>query len=85
MHTGATADLRPAMPGAPTASPLNMRSSQAIVWSGISRSTLYRYAGEGKLRMIKAGRTTLVDMESLRALLASLPAAEIRPSPKKAA
>lgn len=36
---------------------------------GIPRSTLYRLAADGHVRMIKLGRTTLVDFASVRALL----------------
>lgn len=46
--------------------------------SGLSRSTLYRLAGEGRIRLVKSGRTTLADLASVRRHLASLPAAEIR-------
>lgn len=49
----------------------------AVLWSGLSRSALYRYAAEGLLTFRKAGRTTIVDGESLAALVASLPTAQI--------
>ncbi|MGC5198343.1 hypothetical protein [Aphanothece microscopica] len=55
----------------------------ACEWSGLSRSGLYRFAGEGRLIFRKAGRTTIVDGASLAALVESLPAAQI--SPAKAA
>ncbi len=45
--------------------------------SGLSRSTLYRAAMDGRLRLVKAGRSTLVDYASLRALLDGLPAAQL--------
>jgi hypothetical protein len=60
------------MPGA-------LPMQHAIAWSGLSRSTLYREAGAGRLVFRKAGRTTLVDGPSLAALIASLPVATIRP------
>jgi hypothetical protein len=44
---------------------------------GLSRSRLYLLAGEGKVRMVKAGARTLVDCASVRAYLAALPAAKI--------
>lgn len=47
---------------------------------GLSRSRLYVLAGEGLVRFIKVGNATLVDLGSVRAYLASCPAAEIRPS-----
>jgi hypothetical protein len=46
---------------------------------GVSRSWLYREAGAGRVRLLKLGTRTLVDIASLRAALASLPAAAIRP------
>lgn len=49
----------------------------AVEWSGMSRSALYRAAGDGKLILRKSGRTTIVDGASLAALVASLPVAEI--------
>jgi excisionase family DNA binding protein len=52
---------------------------------GISRSTAYRLAAEGRIRFLKVGRSTLVDAASVRAFLASLPAATIRPERKEAA
>jgi excisionase family DNA binding protein len=44
---------------------------------GISRSTLYRLAADGRIRFVKLGRSTLVDAASVRAFLASLPPAHI--------
>jgi excisionase family DNA binding protein len=45
---------------------------------GISRSTIYRLAAVGDIRMVKVGRTTLVDFTSVRAFLAQAPAAVLR-------
>ena len=42
------------------------------------RSAIRRAAGEGVIVLLKVGRTTLVDMVSARAFVASLPRAEIR-------
>jgi excisionase family DNA binding protein len=50
---------------------------------GLSRSRLYLLAGEGSIRFVKVGNATLVDIASVRAYLASCPAAAIRP-PKAA-
>ena len=44
---------------------------------GLSRSGLYRLAAEGRVRMVKIGARTLVDAASVRAFLATLPAAQI--------
>jgi excisionase family DNA binding protein len=41
----------------------------ASVACGLSRSTLYRHAKEGRLRLLRVGGRTLVDAASLRALL----------------
>jgi len=47
--------------------------------SGLSRSALYREAGAGRIRMVKLGRSTLVDMASVRDFLDALPPARIAP------
>ena len=46
---------------------------------GISRTRLYREAALGKVRLVKLGNATLVDLASLRAFMARLPAAKLRP------
>ena len=53
---------------------------------GIPRSTLYRLAAAGHVRMVKLGRTTLVDFASVRAFLAGAPTAALRSpgTPKEA-
>jgi len=58
----------------PLAVPL--RNAPAV--TGLSLSTIYRLAGEERLTLLKAGRTTLLCMESARAYLASLPRATVR-------
>jgi hypothetical protein len=50
---------------------------------GVSRAGLYRLAGQGNVRLLKIGGRTLVDFSSVRAYLAGLPIANIRP-PRKA-
>lgn len=40
---------------------------------GVSRSTIYRAANAGDIRLVKLGRSTLVDSESVLAWLANLP------------
>ena len=47
---------------------------------GIPRSTLYRLASAGHIRMVKLGRTTLVDFASVRAFLSNAPTATLRAS-----
>ncbi len=55
--------------------------------SGIGRTKTYYLLAEGKLRAVKAGKRTLIDVESGLAWLASCPAANIRcqPRPRRAA
>jgi hypothetical protein len=46
--------------------------------SGLSRSEIYRRLAAGDIRAVKSGTRTLILMDSLRAHLASLPAATFR-------
>jgi excisionase family DNA binding protein len=50
----------------------------AVHISGLSRSRLYRLASEKRIRFVKVGNATLVDLNSVRAFLSSLPTADIR-------
>ncbi len=56
-------------PARPTADPLAYTLSAASVACGLSRSTIYRHAKAGRLRLVKVGGRTLVDAASLRALV----------------
>ena len=56
-------------PARPTADPLAYTLSAAYAACGLSRSTIYRHAKAGHLRLVRAGGRTLVDAASLRALL----------------
>jgi hypothetical protein len=58
--------------------PLTVPLPQAPAATGLSRSAIYRAAAAGKIRLLKNGRSTLVDMVSVRAFLASLPDAKVR-------
>ncbi len=49
--------------------PLTYTLNAADAASGLSRSTLYRHAAAGRLRLVKVGGRTLVDAGSLRALV----------------
>jgi hypothetical protein len=53
----------------PAAAPLTYTFNDATAVSGLSRSTLYRHAQAGRLRLLKVGGRTLVCAASLRALL----------------
>ena len=59
--------------------PIALPIPAAVLASGLSRSAIYREAGQGRIKLLKLGRTTLVDMASIRAFLASLPLANIKP------
>jgi hypothetical protein len=50
---------------------------------GIARTKLYHYAGQGLIRIVKAGGRSLVDIEQALAWMATLPAAEIAPQTRK--
>jgi len=55
-----------------------VRVPEACHISGFSRSELYRRAGRREIIFLKCGSSTLVDLESLRAAVASLPRAAIK-------
>jgi excisionase family DNA binding protein len=59
-------------------SPLTLTIHEAVRISGLSRSEIYRRLSDGKVRAVKSGSRTLVLMDSLRAHLATLPAATFR-------
>jgi len=65
--------------------PRAMRLALAAKYSGLSRASLYRRWQAGEVEFIKAGSATLVDVESLDRLLASLPRLEPRARPQQAA
>ena len=52
--------------------------------SGLGRSVIYQMLGDGRLRAIKAGNRTLIDVHAGLAYLNTLPTATIR-APRKAA
>ena len=83
MHPKADTTAEPAGGAAPAANvdapqPLAQRIAEASSASGLSRSGIYRAAAEGRIVLLKHGRTTLVDMASLRVFLAGLPRAATR-------
>ena len=83
MHPHSYARTKAASGGAPshdahTLAPLALPLARAVAWSGLSRSTIYRMAAQGRVRLVKAGRSTLVDADSLRAVVAGLPPATVR-------
>ncbi len=82
MHPHQHAAAKAASGGAPshdpdTLQPMALPLNKAVAVTGLSRSAIYRAAGEGKITLLKAGRTTLVCMASARAFLAGLPRAVV--------
>ncbi len=69
--------------GAPCTEVLAAPISDACRISGLSRTEIYRRLATGDIRAVKSGSRTLILMDSLRAYLASLPAATFR-APKAA-
>lgn len=57
---------------------LAVRLPEATLISGFSRSELYRRAARGEIVFLKCGSSTLVEMRSLCAAVASLPRAVIK-------
>jgi excisionase family DNA binding protein len=57
---------------------LTVKISEAARLTGISRTSLYRKAAAGEIIFLKCNNSTLVDFESLRAAVASLPRAVIK-------
>ena len=62
----------------PRIDPIAVPIAEAVTFSGMSRSAVYRELGTGKLRAVKSGSRTLVLVESIREYLASLPPATFR-------
>jgi excisionase family DNA binding protein len=58
--------------------PLALTIHEAVRISGLSRSEIYRRLSNGNVKAVKSGSRTLILMDSLRAHLASLPAAKFR-------
>jgi hypothetical protein len=66
-----------AIPAADDA-PEYARIPEACRRYGVSRSGLYRLAGEAKIRLVKLAGATLVDCGSVRAFMHTLPPASVR-------
>ena len=58
--------------------PIAVPIAEAVTFSGMSRSAVCRELANGNLRAVKSGSRTLVLVESIRAYLASFPAATFR-------
>ena len=67
-----------------TLTPRYLRIRPWCAFSGMSRSATYEALGDGRLKAVKLGTATLIDVEHGLAYLASLPAAEIRPCHRRA-
>jgi hypothetical protein len=70
--------VAPTAPVLPQPDPLTVRIPEATRISGFSRSELYRRAARGEIILLKCGKSTLVEMTSLRAAVSALPRAAIR-------
>jgi hypothetical protein len=81
---GALASTLPLETAGPSLDLLAVRLPEATRISGLSRSEIYRRAGRGEIILLKCGKSTLVEMTSLRATLAALPRASIRPTNQSA-
>jgi hypothetical protein len=60
-----------------TPTPRYLRIRPWCEFSGMSRSVTYEALGDGRLKAVKLGNATLIDVEHGLAYLASLPAADI--------
>lgn len=80
----ATAVPAEAAPRSESVLPIAARIPEAMRISGLSRAAIYRGWNAGRIQFRKAGRSTLVLMDSLRRYLAELPAAEPRRRTAKA-
>jgi hypothetical protein len=54
------------------------RIPTAVAITGLSRSAIYKLAAAGKVDLRKWGRSTLVNLATVRAAIAALPRAELR-------
>ena len=75
-HPGACVEMSPMQPT--RIDPVALPIAEAVTFSGMSRSAVYRELANGNLRAVKSGSRTLVLVESIRSYLASLPAATFR-------
>jgi hypothetical protein len=58
--------------------PQYLKIPDAVIYSGVSRSSLYVAMARGVVIARKSGKSTLIDRESLDKYLEGLPRAEIR-------
>ena len=58
--------------------PVTMSIAEAVKWSGLSRSELYRQLSRGTIAAVKNRSRTLIVIDTLRAFLINLPAATFR-------
>lgn len=68
--------IQPLLGSSPRYAPI----PQASKLIGLGRSTIYKLAGERKLRLVKAGGRTLVDVDHAMEWLSTLPLANIATS-----
>jgi len=66
-----------------TLEPALVTIQQGCDYLAVSPAEMYRLLGLGKVEGVKAGRRTLLKVESLQARAASLPPAEIKPPTRR--
>jgi len=71
------------MPEQRTPDAISVSIPAACEMIGASRSVVYELLGQRKIVGLKLGRRTLVSVASLRAYIASLPPADIKPPADK--
>ena len=69
----------PTLKGEQAIEPALLSLSASAEYLGLSRDTIYRLIGAGRLTALKHGKKTLVTVASLRDYVASLPEAKIKP------
>lgn len=85
MHPATYSVMRDASGGYHANLPVLVPMRDAPAAFGLSRSALYRLAGEGRIEFRKHGRSTLVLTESVLRAIAELPPAPIRAPRRNAA
>jgi hypothetical protein len=66
--------------GASGLEPALLNIQNAVSYSGLSRSEIYRRLAAGDIEAVKASSRTLVSTASLRAYIQKLPSATFRPA-----
>ena len=62
----------------PDSVPMAAPIARATAITGLSKTAIYKAAAVGRIRLLKLGRSTLVDLASAQRFIQSLPEAAIR-------